>query len=99
MSTGATVTVYDEHDSFHLYIYCDGWPEMVIPEIESATKFSWEFPRFEAWDFATALIKVMKIWAWKIYLINDVESISGRCYHYEVSKKDWDLKIKIDSFI
>jgi len=48
MSTGATVTVYDEHDRFHLYIYCDGWPEMVIPEIESATKFSWEFPRFEA---------------------------------------------------
>jgi hypothetical protein len=32
-----------------------------MPIIEKATEFAWEFPRFQAGDFATALIKVLKI--------------------------------------
>jgi len=32
-----------------------------MSSIEKATEFAWEFPRFQAGDFATALIKVLKI--------------------------------------
>ena len=94
MSTRATLTVDDGKEKFHLYIHYDGYPAMVIPKIESALKFSWEFPRFEAWEFITALIRVMKKCWWEIYLINWADEILDKYYHYEVTEEKWDLKIK-----
>lgn len=96
MSTRATLTVKDEYASFHLYIHSDGMPFMVLPQIEEALSFSWKFPRFEAWEFITALIKVMKKSSWGIYLINSVNEVSDRAFNYRVSEENWDLKIEID---
>lgn len=97
MSTRAIINVSDKLDGFHIYVNWDGWPEKVIPSIEIATKYAWKFPRFEAGDFATALIKVLKKRAWGVYLINSTEKLSKVDYFYQVYAEDWDLKIKTKS--
>ena len=94
MSTRAIITVFDEIDGFNIYIHGDAMPERVIPSIEKSTKYAWKFPRFQAGDFATALIKVLKKRAWWVYLINHTEKMSDADYYYQVSKENWDLKIK-----
>lgn len=94
MSTRAIITVFDKLDGFNIYVHWNGWPERVLPSIEIALKYAWKFPRFEAWDFATALIKVLKERAWWVYLINSTEKLSEADYFYQISKKNWDLRIK-----
>jgi len=94
MSTRAIITVFDKQDSFNIYLHGNAIPEIVMPSIEKATEYAWKFPRFEAWDFATALIKVLKKRAWGVYLINLKEKMTEADYYYQVSKESWDLKIK-----
>ena len=90
------MTIEDGFSSFHIYIHSDGVPEYVLPLIEEATKYAWKFPRFEAGDFATAITKVMKNWAWNIYLTSDAESHFDRDYHYKISKSGLELKIEVE---
>ncbi len=60
MSTRATIRVKDSYESFDIYKHHDGYPEGVLPYIEEALKVSWGIFRFEACDFAAALVSVMK---------------------------------------
>jgi len=95
MSTRAIISVFDEIDGFNIYLHWDAIPELVLPSIEKATEYAWKLPRFQAWDFATALIKVLKKRAWWVYLISSTEKIFEADYFYKVSKKNGDLKIEV----
>ena len=95
MSTRAIIHIYDELDGFNIYVHSDGWPDNIIPNIKQATKYSWELPRFEASEFATALIKVLKQQPWWVYLMNSTERISDVNYYYEILKEEWNLEIKV----
>lgn len=95
MSTRAIITVFDKEDGFNIYLHADTLPERVMPSIEKAMEYAWEFPRFEAWDFATALIKVLKQRAWWVYLVTSVQNMSEIDYFYQISEDEWDVKVKI----
>lgn len=95
MSTRATITVSDGRDNFHIYKHWDGEPSAVIPDIEKAVRYAWSFPRFEAWDFSTAIIRVMKKREGWIYLTCDANMHSNRSFHYKVSELGWNLNVEI----
>ena len=94
MSTRATITIQDRYDAFHIYRHSDGYPEAVLPDIELATQYAWKFPRFEAWDFAAAIVKVMKNKGGNIYFTKEAKNHSNRNYHYQVTKEGNNLKIE-----
>ncbi len=94
MSTRAIISIFDKLDGFNIYIHWGGWPELIIASIEKATEFAWKLPRFQAGEFATALIRVLKIRAWWVYLISATEKIFEVDYLYQIYEENWDLKIK-----
>ena len=89
------MTIEDGLSSFHIYIHWDGVPEYVLPLIDKATKYAWEFPRFEAGDFAAAIVRVLKKCPWQIYLTNNPESIGDISYYYKVWQSKWHLKVDV----
>lgn len=95
MSTRAIITIFDKKDGFNIYIHWDGWVASVTRSIEIAFKYTWELPRFEAGDFATALIKVLKQRAWWVYLVTAVQNMSEIDYFYQISEDEWNVKVKI----
>lgn len=73
MSTRAIIHIFDKQDGFYIYLHWDSAPTRVSQAVDKAKKFSWEVSRFEACEFATALIKVLKDKAWWVYLSNTTE--------------------------
>ncbi len=87
MSTRATITVADERDSFHLYQHHDGYadgPHGLVRRIAMAQRLAWDLPRFEAPDFAAAIIAVLKDRGGSTYLAHDAEAHADRAYHYRI---------------
>lgn len=87
MSTRATITVADDHDSFDLYQHHDGYPEGphgLVRHIAMARRLAWDLPRFEAADFAAAVIAVLKDRGGSTYLTQDAEAHTDRSYHYRI---------------
>ncbi|MFA5234756.1 MAG: hypothetical protein WC390_10185 [Sulfurimonas sp.] len=63
MSTSCNIVVADEDNAICLYKQSDGYPDGesgIIAGIKSAMKYAWPLPRFEAGDFAAALVRGMK---------------------------------------
>ena len=64
MGTRCCVTVVDRRgERRKIYRHWDGYPESaagVLAGIEDAKKYAWPEPRFEASDFAAALIRAWK---------------------------------------
>lgn len=88
------LTIKDRFSNFYIYIHRNGAPEQVIANIQKAIEFAWELPRFEAWEFATAIIKVLKEWPWKVYLCRHFDRVMNVDYHYEISAYIWDIQVK-----
>jgi len=87
MSTRATITVADEHESFDLYQHHDGYPEGphgLVRHIARARRLAWNLPRFEAADFSAAVIAVLKDRGGSTYLTKDAEAHTDRSYHYRI---------------
>ena len=85
MATRATITVADEADSFDIYQHHDGYPEGpfgLVRHITMARRLAWDIPRFEAADFAAAVVAVLKDRGGSTYLTEDAEAHSDRSYHY-----------------
>src|SRR6185437_7889916 len=91
MSTRCVITVIDEHHSFSIYRHGDGYPNTdvgVIKTLEAAFEFAWALPRFEADDFAAAIIR-----AWKmegggdIYFTESHERHGDLAYRYEIRQQ------------
>jgi len=79
MSTRCNVIVKDSISSVQLYRHCDGYPEGeygIVEALKEALEFAWELPRFEADDFAAAIVR-----AWK--------TKGGNVYIDGTGKEDW----------
>ena len=88
MSTRATITVADQHDSFDLYQHHDGYPDGphgLVRHIAMARRLAWDLPRFEAADFSAAIIAVLKDRGGSTFLVKDANAHSDRSFHYRVS--------------
>lgn len=87
MSTRATITVSDESSSFDICQHHDGYPEGphgLVRHIAMAGRFAWDLPRFEAADFAAAIIAVLKDRGGSTYQTKDTDAHSDRAYCYYV---------------
>jgi hypothetical protein len=60
MATRANLIVKDKYNTIQIYRHYDGYPKAVIPELSEALKFAWKLPRFEADDFAAAIVRAWK---------------------------------------
>lgn len=60
MSTRSNIIVEDQYGRVQVYRHYDGYPEGVIPELIKALEFAWPLPRFEADDFAAAIVRAWK---------------------------------------
>ncbi len=63
MSTSCNIIVVDEEVAITLFKQSDGYPDGesgIIAGIRRAMKYAWPLPRFEADDFAAALVREMK---------------------------------------
>lgn len=89
MSTRATITVADQNDSFDLYQHHDGYPDGphgLVRYISMARRLAWDLPRFEAADFAAAIIAVLKDHGGATYLTKDADVHSDRSFYYRVER-------------
>ena len=87
MSTRATITVADEENSFDIYQHHDGYadgPHGLVRHIAMVQRLAWDLPRFEAADFAAAIIAVLKDRGGSTFLAKDANAQSDRSFHYSV---------------
>ena len=88
MSTRATISVADDNDSFDIYQHHDGYPDGphgLVRQIAMARRLAWNLPRFEAADFAAAIIAVLKDRGGSTYLTRDADTHGDRDFHYRVT--------------
>ena len=81
MSTRSNLIIEDGHDRIQLYRHCDGYPDGaggVLADLELALPYAWPIPRFEASDFAAAIVR-----AWK--------TEGGGNIYIDGSPKGWEL--------
>ena len=98
MSTRATITIKGDDGHCDIYRHQDGYPESqhgVIHDLRLAQKFAWELPRFEATDFAAAVVAVMKQNPGSVYLTKEAENHGDRAFHYEVTAAKTDIVVKV----
>jgi hypothetical protein len=60
MATRSNIIVQDDYKRVQIYRHCDGYPEGIIPDLAMALQYAWELPRFEADDFAAAIVRAWK---------------------------------------
>lgn len=87
MSTRATITVADDRDRFDLYQHHDGYPDGphgLVRHLALARQYAWDLPRFEAADFAAAIIAVLKDRGGSTYLTKDADAHGDRSFHYQI---------------
>ncbi|MGH1353606.1 MAG: hypothetical protein ACRBBS_00800 [Thalassovita sp.] len=98
MSTRATITVVDEHDSFDIYQHHDGYPGGpygLVCHIAMARRLAWVLPRFEAADFAAAIIAVLKGRGGSTYLTKEAKAHGDRTFHYRVEAARDDASTRV----
>ena len=81
MSTRCNLIVEDSYDRIQLYRHWDGYPGRaggVLATLEQAIPYAWPLPRFEASDFAAAIVR-----AWK--------TEGGGNVYVDGSPKAWEL--------
>jgi hypothetical protein len=78
MSTRSNIIVDDGYRRIQLYRHYDGFPDDLLPDLEQALLYAWPWPRFEAADFAAAIVR-----AWK--------GEGGGNITVDGSPKDWEL--------
>lgn len=63
MSTRCTLTVHGDGEAFSVYRHSDGYPDGehgVLNTLKAALSYAWPLPRFEADDFAAAIVAAWK---------------------------------------
>jgi hypothetical protein len=60
MSTRACYTFKDKESSHSVYYHYDGYPSNALKMISKAKEAAWQFPRFEADEYAAAFCCIAK---------------------------------------
>ena len=63
MGTRSNLIIADDYNRLQLYRHYDGYPDSVtgvLADLEKAFPYAWPLPRFEADDFAAAIIRAWK---------------------------------------
>lgn len=90
MSTRCNIRIKDKYETIQLYRHSDGYPDGpsgVIAGLKEAYIYSWQLPRFEACDFAAAIVR-----AWKkeggggIYIDATPVTHGDIAYLYEITQ-------------
>ena len=87
MSTRGTITVSDGHGAFHIYQHHDSYPDGpfgMVRHLSDARRRAWDLPRFEAADFAAAVVATLKDCGGSTYLTARAEDHSDREFSYRV---------------
>lgn len=85
MGTRATITVYGEGESYCLYRHNDSSPKKVFAEMREALRFAWPLPRYEANEFAAAIVCASKRpGGGHVRLSNGRDDHLDTDYHYTV---------------
>lgn len=87
MSTRGTVTVTDERDTFHIYQHHDSYPDGpfgIVRRLSDARRRAWDLPRFEAADFAAAVVATLKDCGGSTYMTKRAEDHDDREFSYRV---------------
>ena len=96
MSTRACYTFKDKHGAFSVYYHYDGYPANALQMINKAKESAWQFPRFEADEYAAAFCYVAKDGrAGGARLTEGPHRHGDLSYRYDVYFKDNDLMVKI----
>ncbi len=81
--------VRDEDHGFGIYRHSDGYPygeHGVLHGIRRAFPYAWGMSRFEAMDFAAALVRAWKDRGGGIYLTTGRDGHDDTDYHYEIGR-------------
>lgn len=114
MSTRATITVFDPkgsdvQESYSIYRHSDGYPESehgVIAALQDSLQYAWMLPRFEASEFAAAVVFQMKKTSvasagsyrgGSIYLTSGRDGHEDTAYHYDVTLKNNRILVNVFS--
>lgn len=101
MSTRCTVTVRETQggrEAYSLYRHCDGYPDTkhgVVNTLALALPLAWQAPRFEADDFAAAIVSAWKDGAGYIRLTSGRDAHGDTEFHYEVFPVDGCAKLQV----
>lgn len=92
MSTRAVITFKDEMGKFAVYIHQDGDPKEIMDSIK-AVKNCWDWPRWEANDFAAAYVATHKNRGGGIRLSRGAQYHADLEYTYTVTQEASMLKV------
>jgi hypothetical protein len=96
MSTRACYTFKDKDGAFSVYYHYDGYPANALQMINKAKESAWQFPRFEADEYAAAFCYVAKDGrAGGARLTEGPHRHGDLSYRYDVYFKNNDLMVKI----
>ena len=99
MSTTSTIQISDDEDTFFIYRHSDGYPwgEHGVPAtLAKAIPFAWELPRFEAMDFAAAIVRAWKEGGGNIYFTKGHDNHADSEFQYTVTFGDDGLRLKAE---
>ena len=100
MGTDALITVKDKEHKFFIHQSMDGYPDRVTEFLKKALKFSWGKGRYEAPDYAAALVAVLKIesGAGCVFLANNKRDwLEDAEYQYLIKMTDDEISVKIST--
>jgi len=96
MSTRACYTFKDKDGAYSVYYHYDGYPANALQMINKAKESAWQFPRFEADEYAAAFCYVAKDGrAGGVRLTEGPHRHGDLSYRYDIYFKHNDLMVKI----
>lgn len=99
MTTRSTLTVREKKNSkeaYSVYRHHDGYPDSehgVFATLSEALRFAWPLPRYEAMDFAAAVVAAWKDRGGGIYLTKSRDAHGDTEFHYEIYPVDGGLAV------
>jgi hypothetical protein len=102
MSTRAVITIRDDQpdSAFAIYRHHDGYPDTihgVLATLPQALAFAWPLPRFEASDFAAAIVAAWKQQGGGVYMTQGRDWHGDLAYHYDLSCAEGVISVKVET--
>ena len=96
VSTRACYTFKDKQGAYSIYYHYDGYPSNALRMISKARKSAWQFPRFEADEYAAAFCCIAKDGkAGGARLTEGPHRHGDLAYRYDVWFQNNNLMVKI----